>query len=230
MGFFRSLAKLFATFPLDARTASRRAVRMDAISLPFHKVMAKEKEPKGRMPFGFPQCAVAGEINLAARRKSVQIQLLRLQVKKTCKHGSCSDFSFVGGVSFCLFPRDRRKFKQDGKANAFATLTHRGRALMRPRWGSFAGPCLSAVLFSERRTEGRSRRERPGVLSFAISVRRGKEMAFLLSPSARSWARPKEKLPKVQLNLLQLFLLTLTLHFVRVRCAAYAYSLPCRKE
>ena len=35
-------------------------------------------------------------------------------------------------------------------------------------------------------------------------------------------ARPKEKLLKVQLNLLQLFLLTLTLHFVRARCAAYA--------
>ena len=43
-------------------------------------------------------------------------------------------------------------------------------------------------------------------------------------------SRPKEKLLKVQLNLLQLFLLTLTLHFVRARCAAYAYSLPCRKE
>jgi hypothetical protein len=30
---------------------------MNAISLSFHKEMAKEKEPKGLMPFGFPQRA-----------------------------------------------------------------------------------------------------------------------------------------------------------------------------
>ena len=94
---------------------------MDAISLSFHKEMAKEKEPKGRMPFGFPQCAVAGEINLAARRKSRQLQILRLQVKKTCKHGSRSDSALTNDVSFCLVPCDRRKLKQDGKAKAFAS-------------------------------------------------------------------------------------------------------------
>ena len=36
---------------------TRRAVRLNAISLSFHKEMAKEREPKGLMPFGNPQRA-----------------------------------------------------------------------------------------------------------------------------------------------------------------------------
>ena len=48
----------------------------------------RKNAPRGLIPLGTPQCAVAGEINLAARRKSGQLQLLRLQVQKTCKHES----------------------------------------------------------------------------------------------------------------------------------------------
>ena len=67
--------------------------------------------PKGLMPFGFPQCVFAGAASRAARRKSRHLQILRLQVKETCKHGSCSDSALAKDISFCLFSCDRRKFK-----------------------------------------------------------------------------------------------------------------------
>ena len=62
---------------------------MNAISLSFHKEMAKEKEPKGLMPFGFPQRANMSGVTTQRRlREGLHLQLLRLQVKETCKHGS----------------------------------------------------------------------------------------------------------------------------------------------
>ena len=100
-----------------------RGGREDAISLSFHKEMAKEREPKGLMPFGFPQCVFAGAASSAARRKNRHLQLLRLQVKETCKHGSRSDVAFAKDDSYCISPCDRRKFKPDGKAKAFASAT-----------------------------------------------------------------------------------------------------------
>ena len=56
------------------------------------------------------------------------------------------------------------------KAKLLAMLTHLGRALMRPRWGSFAEPRLSAVLFSERRTAQFPKAAAFGFLSFALSL------------------------------------------------------------
>jgi len=55
------------------------------------------------MPLGTPQCVLVGAaLSLrATRRKSKQFQRLRLQVKKTCKHGSGT---------------------QDAKAKAFAII------------------------------------------------------------------------------------------------------------
>ena len=113
---------MFDNFSCLFAAAQRAAGEGIVLFVPRQK--GRKNAPKGRMPFGFPQCAVAGEINLAARRKSRQLQILCLQVKKTCKHGSCSDFAFANNVSFCLFPCDRRDFKQNGKAKSFAKLTH----------------------------------------------------------------------------------------------------------
>jgi hypothetical protein len=47
--------QFFTTSSTVGRGTMRRAVRLNAISLSFHKEMAKEREPKGLMPFGYPQ-------------------------------------------------------------------------------------------------------------------------------------------------------------------------------
>ena len=46
--------QFFTTSSTVGRGTTRRAVRLNAISLSFHKEMAKEREPKGLMPFGNP--------------------------------------------------------------------------------------------------------------------------------------------------------------------------------
>ena len=197
MGFFRSLAKLFATFPLDARTASRRAVRMDAISLSFHKEMAKEKEPKGRMPFRTPQRDKVASLSLCSSVREVEhLQLLRVRLKESRTHGSSSDVAFVRGVSFCLFPCNRQKFKQDEKAKVFAKLTHLGRALMRPRWGSFAELCFSAVLFQNGGRRSFQRRQ-PLVSFLATSWETPRSSVKAGTANARSSVSPATKLWEV---------------------------------
>jgi hypothetical protein len=71
------------------RGTTRRAGRI-ALSLLLNKERAKENQPKGLIPFGNPQCVFVGAtLSLrATRRKSKLFQRLRLQVQKTCKHGS----------------------------------------------------------------------------------------------------------------------------------------------
>ncbi len=66
--------------------------------------------------------------------------------------------------------------------------------------------CFSRLALCRAARKGRSWRERPSSLSFAISLWNNKEMATMLLPSARSWARPGEKL---QGRSLFLFLLKL---------------------
>ena len=103
-----SLTKSFTAFSFDAHTALRaRSLCCLCLFFALPQRIGEERALR-ELPLRTPSaCAVAGEINLAARRKSRQLQILRLQVQKTCKHGSCSDVAFVRGVSFCIFPRDR---------------------------------------------------------------------------------------------------------------------------
>ena len=50
--------------------------------------MNQESAPKGLMPFGFPQRANIATLSLRSYlREILHFQLLRLQVKETCKHG-----------------------------------------------------------------------------------------------------------------------------------------------
>jgi len=62
---------------------------MNAISLSFHKEMAKEKEPKGLMPFGYPQRANVAALSLrSCLREGLHLQLLRWRFKEKRQHGS----------------------------------------------------------------------------------------------------------------------------------------------
>jgi hypothetical protein len=58
LALYRSAAvgslKFFTASSTDAHTASRCAESIIAISLSLNKEMAKENQPKGLMPFGFP--------------------------------------------------------------------------------------------------------------------------------------------------------------------------------
>ena len=103
-----SLTKSFTAFSFDAHTALRaRSLCCLCLFFALPQRIGEEKALRG-LPLRTPSaCAVAGEITLAARRKSRQLQLLRLQVQKTCKHGSCTDVAFANDVSFCLFLCDR---------------------------------------------------------------------------------------------------------------------------
>jgi len=59
-----------------------RRVR-NALSLSLNKERAKERQPKGLVPFGNPQCEKVAALSLCSSfRKSRQFQRLRLQVKK----------------------------------------------------------------------------------------------------------------------------------------------------
>ena len=91
-----SLTKSFTAFSFDAHTALRaRSLCCLCLFFALPQRIGEEKALRG-LPLRTPSaCAVAGEINLAARRKKLHLQLLRLQVKKTCKHGSCSDIAFA---------------------------------------------------------------------------------------------------------------------------------------
>ena len=103
-----SLTKSFTTFSFDAHTALRaRSLCCLCLFFALPQRIGEEKALRG-LPLRTPSaCAVAGEINLAARRKSRQLQILRRCFKQKHRHGSCSDVAFVRGVSFCIFPRDR---------------------------------------------------------------------------------------------------------------------------
>ena len=62
---------------------------MNAISLSFHKEMAKEKEPTGLMPFGNPQRANVAALSLRSYlREGKRLQLLRWRFKEKRQHGS----------------------------------------------------------------------------------------------------------------------------------------------
>ena len=107
-----SPTKSFTAFSFDAHTALRaRSLCCLCLFFALPQRIGEEKALRG-LPLRTPRaCAVAGEITLAARRKSRQLQLLRVRLKKSRTHGSCSDFAFANSVSFCLFPCDRRKLK-----------------------------------------------------------------------------------------------------------------------
>ena len=98
------------------------------------------------------------------------------------------------------------------------------------RWRSFAKLRLSAVLFF-RTADGAV--SKGGSLWFPFFrpffVKRQRKGIFAFTERAKL-GEAQGEVAESPTNLLQLFLLTLTLHFVRARCAAYAYSLPCRKE
>ena len=85
-------------------------------------------------------------------REGLHLQLLRVRLKESRTHGSCSDVAFAKAESSCPSPCDRRKFKQDGIAKVFAMLPHLGRALMRPRWRNFAKQKAPTVM-RDRRAE-----------------------------------------------------------------------------
>jgi len=56
--------------------------------------MNQESAPKGLMPFGFPQRANIATLSLRSYlREILHFQLLRLQVKETCKHGSSTQIA-----------------------------------------------------------------------------------------------------------------------------------------
>ena len=57
--------QFFTTSSTVGRGTTRRAVRLNAISLSSHKDMAKVTEPKGLMPFGNPQCEKAAALRFA---------------------------------------------------------------------------------------------------------------------------------------------------------------------
>ena len=115
-----SPTKSFTAFSFDAHTALRaRSLCCLCLFFALPQRIGEEKALRG-LPLRTPSaCAVAGEINLAARRKSRQLQLLRLQVQKTCKHGSFTDFAFAKNDSFCLFLCDRRKLKRKRDSKSF---------------------------------------------------------------------------------------------------------------
>ena len=64
--------------------AQRAAVVSIVLFVPRQK--GRKNAPRDLMPFGFLQCAVAGEINLAARRKSRHLQILRARLKESRTH------------------------------------------------------------------------------------------------------------------------------------------------
>ena len=120
-----------ATVPWDARTAhldfcfclpphnARRERGCHFFVIPQRN--GERKGTKGPNALWIPAVRLCGRGKRAARRKSEHLQLLRLQVKETCKHGSSSDSALTNDVSFCLSPCDRRKLKQDGIAKTFAS-------------------------------------------------------------------------------------------------------------
>ena len=192
-----SLTKPFTTFSFDAHTALRaRSLYCLCLFFALPQRIGEEKALRG-LPLRTPSaCAVAGEINLAARRKSRHLQILRRCFKEKHRHGSDTDFAFVRCVSSCLSPCDRQKFKQDEKAKVFAKLTHLGRALMRPRWGSFAELCFSAVLFQNGGRRSFQRRQ-PLVSFLATSWETPRSSVKAGTANARSSVSPATKLWEV---------------------------------
>ena len=161
-------AGFYTTSPFVGRRTTRGGGGMFILSRP------RKNEPRKRTK-GFntpwhPAMRLCRRAKRAARRKSERLQILRARLKESRTHGSCTDVAFAKDDSFCLFPCDRRNFEQNEIAKSLAQLTHLGRALMRPRWGSFAGLCFSALLFSERRTAQFPKAAAFGFLSFALSL------------------------------------------------------------
>ena len=143
---------------------TRRAVRQGCHFFVVPQRNGERKGTQGPNALGKPATRKVVPLSLHSFfRESKHLQLLRARLKESRTHGSCSDFAFAKDVSFCLVPCDRRKFKQDGKAKAFALRTHLGRALMRPRWRKLARATAPTAMRG-RRDGGRPRRERPGFL------------------------------------------------------------------
>ena len=132
-----SLTKSFTAFSFDAHTALRaRSLCCLCLFFALPQRIGEEKALRG-LPLRTPRaCAVAGEINLAARRKSRQLQLLRRCFKEKHRHGSCLDFAFVRGVSFCFFPCDRRKLMQERESKKFCLASPSWAHKRTPKMGS----------------------------------------------------------------------------------------------
>ena len=97
--------QFFTTSSTVGRGTTRRAVRLNAISLSFHKEMAKEREPKGLMPFGFPQRANVASLSLRSYlREGLQFQLLRWRFKEKRQHGSRTRCAKAKTFAICDAP------------------------------------------------------------------------------------------------------------------------------
>ena len=93
---------------------------LDAISLSFHKEMAKEKEPKGLIPFGNPQSLLLW-LSFGGYQKALShLQALRNKIQRCCCY--CKQAKIFHFTPLSRYTRDRnesRDFCLEVNANFF---------------------------------------------------------------------------------------------------------------
>jgi hypothetical protein len=90
-------------FSLRAHSFARALYGMNAISLSFHKEMAKEKEPKGLMPFGNPEREKS--FRCRSTHFFAKVSIFRFCVGVFNKNANTKDARKQNGKSFCHLRR-----------------------------------------------------------------------------------------------------------------------------
>ena len=151
--FLQALTRCFARV---------RCIGFVAISLSFHKEMAKEREPKALMPFGNPQRANVASLSLrSCLHKVIQLQPLYWRFKEKRQYGSRTHDASAKTFAFYYAPCGRKKWNKNGFLPL--PLVVASRRAMHKKWNVFLLFC-----FEERQYQGSSKRERLGSLSWLL--------------------------------------------------------------
>ena len=126
----------------------------------------------------------------------MQIQLLRSHFDIKCDHGSGTHVAIARTFATCYAPCGRRNFKQNETAKIFASTNPSWACAYAPKMEEFCKTLFFRRSSSERRTRRFPKAAAFGVFSFAISLRRGKEMASLRHSERAKQCEPVEEAVK----------------------------------
>ena len=112
-----------------------------------------------------------GAKHLQCFREARQIQILCSHLKAKCEHGSVTQAEKQVPLPPAAHPVIDEILNKTRQQGRLPLLPHLGRALMRPRWRSFAAPTIRRRLFSRRKKGGPGGNGRADFLSpFLCSV------------------------------------------------------------
>jgi len=128
----------------------------------------QESGPKGLIPFGNPQCEKDAALSLCLSfRKSLLLQRLCLQVKKTCKHGRYTQDAIAKTLATVQRTLWKHNFFAIRKAKALFFLTCRS-CCLNLRHSTKSVYVISLVALCRAAMPGGSQGERLGSFSWLL--------------------------------------------------------------